>query len=514
MEYRSILGPDAGAGEPQEMTEALHDGRIDSLIDAAAQDPRWAEARPLFLAAPAGERTAEWRLGVFSDLMADPALRRSVESFSHDLSALLDDLAAVLEHFGPAKAASLDDVSRLALLSCAERWCSLIERFEEALHSAHLGEGLGSFARYLARYCAADSYLRLKDDIAHTKKLLGYVQCSLLVDDMGMRVRKYQGEPALSRGLEDLIRPFEPYEAKPEPEWPAPAAADPAMDAAVLEAASRDFGDQFRALQTFCERHTAFADEKIARFAWDVCFYLAWLTLTDKVQEKGMPVSLPTFAGADDIVELKDVCDGALALGDRCVPMTVTLAPGERLAVISGRPHSGRTTAARAIIQAVWCASMGLPVLARKAHLPYRGTLSAWMQDTHDAKHRMAGIRGALAGAGEDALLVLDCPVPSGSPSDQLAFTELILEEALASAASVVVTAGPDGVTIPDGLAHACASFAFADDTEHPGTRSSKLARHAPWGMESAHAMAERYGLGTEQLKARIAANRQGADAE
>ncbi|MCH4081410.1 MAG: hypothetical protein LKE92_04645 [Atopobiaceae bacterium] len=52
MEYRSILGPDAGAGEPQEMTEALHDGRIDSLIDAAAQDPRWAEARPLFLAAP------------------------------------------------------------------------------------------------------------------------------------------------------------------------------------------------------------------------------------------------------------------------------------------------------------------------------------------------------------------------------------------------------------------------------------------------------------------------------
>lgn len=117
MEYRSILGSDAGAGEPQEMTEALHDGRIDSLIDAAAQDPRWAEARPLFLAAPAGERTAEWRLGVFSDLMADPALRRSVESFSHDLSALLDDLAAVLEHFGPATAASLDDVSRLALLS-------------------------------------------------------------------------------------------------------------------------------------------------------------------------------------------------------------------------------------------------------------------------------------------------------------------------------------------------------------------------------------------------------------
>ncbi|MCH4081409.1 MAG: hypothetical protein LKE92_04640 [Atopobiaceae bacterium] len=226
----------------------------------------------------------------------------------------------MLEHFGPATAASLDDVSRLALLSCAERWCTLVERFEEALHSAHLGEGLGSFARYLARYCAADSYLRLKDDIAHTKKLLGYVQCSLLVDDMGMRVRKYQGEPALSRGLEDLIRPFEPYETKPEPEWPAPAAADPAMDAAVLEAASRDFGDQFRALQTFCERHTAFADEKIARFAWDVRFYLAWLTLTDKVQEKGSPVSLPTFAGADDIVELKDVCDGALALGDGCVP--------------------------------------------------------------------------------------------------------------------------------------------------------------------------------------------------
>lgn len=514
MEYRSILGVDADSGEPREMAAALHDGRIDSLIDAACQDVRWAEARPLFLAPPAGERTARWRLGVFSDLMADPALRSSVEAFSRDLSALLDDLAAVLERFGPKEAARLDDVCRLELLSCADHWCSITEKFQSALKAAHLGEGLGSFERYLERYLASDAYMRLKDDIAHAEKLLGYVQYSLLVDEVGMRVRKYQGEPALSRGLEELVRPFESYSKKPEPAWRDAGTADPAMEASVLDVASRDFGDQFRALQTFCERHTAFADEKIARFAWDVRFYLAWLTLADALEEKGLPVCLPEPAKEGDIVELEDVRDAALALADGCTGMTLAMAAGERLAAISGRPGSGRTSAARAIIQATWCAAMGLPVCAKKARLAYLGTLSTWMQDAPDAKRALAGIRGALAGAGEDALLVLDCPLPEGSPQDQLAFLELAIGEALASAAAVVVTAGPDGVTVPEGLEHACASFAFADDAEHPEARTHRLVRHAPWGMETARGMAERYGLGQKQLEERLAANREGADAQ
>lgn len=514
MEYQSILGSAASSGEPHEMTGAMHDGRIDSLIDAACEDPRWAGARPLFLMPPQGARTAVWRLGVFHDFMADPALRALVEAFSEDLSSLLDDLAAVLERFGPQEAAHLDDVSRLRLLSCADLWCTLVEQLGEAFGKAHLGLGLGSFARYLSRYCASDAYLRLKDDIAHAKKLLGYVQYSLLVDDMGMRVRKYQGEAALSRSMEDLMRPFAGYEAKPEPSWPALDEADPKMEAAVLAAASRDFGDQFRALQTFCERHTAFADEKIARFAWDVRFYLAWLSLADRLAERGCPVCLPELAGENDIIELKDAADAALALEGTCTPLSLSLAPGERLAEISGRPGSGRTTAARAVIQATWCVSMGLPVPARKARLAYRGTLSTWMQKAPDAKKGMAGIRGVLAGAGEDALLVLDCPLPEGSPQDQTAFSELIVGAALASAATVVATAGADGLVVPESMKGVCASFAFADDTEHPEARTYRLARHSASGMETARAMLSRYGLGAEQLKARLQANRQGADAQ
>ncbi len=514
MDYQSILYPDDGAHEPGEITSALHDAGIDRIIEAICANPRWQETRQLFQVPPQGIACARWRQSVFQDLMEHPELAERIQDFSGSFCSLLDDLSATLQRFLPNQVASLDDVARMQLLRCADRWCHEVDSFAADLAAYHLHAALASFQAYLSRYVASEGYARLKDDVDYTEKLLGYVQYALLVDENGMRVRKYQGEPALSQSLGALEAPFASFMVEGSPK---PAVMDPldeGMEGAVLAAASHDFGDQFRALARFCERHSGFADERLARFAWDVRFYLAWLSFTQRLVPSGCSFSLPELTEAPCVLACEDAFDATLALDgvEEVVPNSVSLVGDERIVVLSGAEGAGRSSLARALAQISWLASLGLTVPARSCRISYADGLVAWSQKARDAKVQLAGVHGALAGAGGKMLLVLDCPLPDGAPQDQAAFMELLASDLGALPHATIVVAGPDGLAVTQRLERLCASYAFGQDVENPGLRNHRLERSAPLGMEFAREMADRHGLSYSELAKALADARMGAD--
>lgn len=509
MDYQSILYPDGAVPEPGELADAEAKAGIGELIDRACQDLRWQPARPLFLLPPAGPECVRYRQGVMRDLMQEPGLRPRIERFSESFCALLDDLSAVLAHFAPGAAETLDDASRLALLGCAGRWCREASSLAADLAGFHLHEGLRSFSSYLAGYVASESYRRLVDDVAHTEKLLGYVQYSLLVDEAGMRVRKYQGEPGIAAEALALAEPFSDFASSGQAKEGELEPLDSRIEGAVLAAASDDFGDQFRSLATFCERHSGFADERLARFAWDIRFYLAWLSFVDSAVPEGCSFCLPDVGGTGCAFAAEGCFDATLGLvpGTAVVPAAAALEGSEHVLLVSGRKGSGRSSFARAVAQIFWLASRGLSVPAAAARVPYAERLSVWQEeDSSDAARSLAGMRGALAGAGDGSLLVLDAEMPEGSPEDQARLQELMLDELSARSGVSVVTAGPDGFSVPDRLLAGFACYDFMQDVEDPQARPHRLVRHAPSGLAFAQELACRFGLGRPELEERLGA--------
>jgi len=396
-------------------------------------------------------------------------------------------------------------------LDAAVGYCDAVMTFTAALAAAGAASrGLTALRGELAAYAGSASFTGLAAEAAQVSAALQDIRYSVILRGNRVTVTGYDGGPDYSAEVAATFAKFAQgavgdHRGTPE----GPPGAD-SVEERILEEVARLFPEAFGLLEGFCGRHAGFMDETVTAFDREVQFYLAYLDYIAPLKAAGLAFSYPQVSAGDKAARAEAAFDLALAAklageSSAVVPSDFRLSGPERIIVVTGPNHGGKTTFARMFGQIHYLASLGCPVPARDAalflpdqiftHFQREADLAARRGELEDELYR---IRDVLDRATGSSLLIMNESFASTTLRDARLIGEQVLDRMTGLGLLGVY------VTFVDELAShssAVVSMAAGVAPGNPAERTFRIVRRPADGLAYAAAVAEKYGLTYRQLK-------------
>ncbi|HEU4567508.1 MAG TPA: hypothetical protein VFR99_05685 [Marmoricola sp.] len=488
---------------------ATRDLALDVLFDAVAA--RFPDAGlPETLRLPcADERTVRWRQEVFADLAVD-ALAASVRGF-------YEAMAVVQRHRRLVERLRSREQRHGWALTAVLEYCRAVEALRDGLEGASVASpALRSLATYLADHTASPEFGRLVGRARELRAALERVEFAVLVRGPRVTVGDYDGEPDYGAVVTEVFDRLRDEAREPVSARLAPAGAEmDHVEAQIVGLVGRLHPELFAELEQFCLQHEDFVDTTLAQVAADLVFFLAVDGFYAPLRAAGLAVCLPRLLPAEDRRLRADaVFDAALAHrlvheGQPVVCSDLHLDPGERIVVVTGPNQGGKTTFARSIGQLHHLAMLGCPVPAAAAELCPVDAVLTHFEVAPDPQDLAGGlmddlqrVREVLSAATSASLLVFNEVFSSTSLLDATALSEAVLRR-LAARGSLAVWV----TFIPELVEAAAGTVSMASDVDPADVshRTFRMTRRPPNERAYADALAARYELGYDQVRARLA---------
>jgi len=500
----SILQPRGRAARSPEAPECFRDLNLEQVVEWIAGLRKDYDLAPIFHAPLREVDDVRYRQEVMRDLESEGTMR-AVSAFSERMRDMRNELVAA------EKSPYRRPGARL-FLHAAESYCAAVDGLLAALSATGAASrGLSEFRRYLAGYAATARYRELSAAATALRSRLAAIQYCVHIYDGGVvGVRACADEDDYSALVERTFERFRRSPAKDyRQKYPEGAGVNHIHDR-VLEGVARLFPGQFRELDAFQASWRGFPDETIVRFEMEVQFYTAYFEYIAPLRRAGLPFCLPAISENSKSVSATQTFDLALArkLDGRVVCNDFFLRGPERIFVVSGPNQGGKTTFARCFGQLHYLASLGCPVPGARAQLFLFDRLFTHFERQEDVRN----LRGKL----QDELLRMRWIFERATPRSLLIVNEMFastsLDDALALGRKVLARMSTLDllgvcVTFLDELASFDAktvSVLSTVDPANPAKRTFRIERRPADGLAYARAIAEKYRLTYESLKARI----------
>ena len=508
--FASVLFPDDArplAGQAQEKPESFGDLNIDQIVELAVAGREFYNLRPHFYAGLTSAAAVEYRQQIYRDLERS-AIREAVEAFALAMQDMRNRLVAASRLRYPYQKQRLF-LDAVLTYGNAVR-CLARELGRHGPSSA----GLIAFRDYLAGYADSAVFNQLYQQARELDKSLAAVRYTIHIKGSRVRVSRYADEPDYS---EEITATFAGFEQSQVQDYRTGFTIELEMghiEAGILDLVARLYSDLFEALGVFCGRWQDFADGLLIRFDREIQFYLAWLDCLAPLRAAGLGFCYPQVSAVSKETYAADMFDLALAhkLVSEQAPVVrndLRMSESQRLLVITGPNQGGKTTYARAVGQLHHLASIGCPVPAREARLFLASNVLTHFEQEED----VASLNGKLAEdlrrvrrifhrATAGSVIILNEIFTSTTPTDALFLSTRILERVAKLDALCVC------VTFLDELASfspATVSLVSTVAPENPALRTFKLVQRPADGLAYAAAIAQKYGLTHDQVKARVA---------
>lgn len=506
--FRTILLP----GDPGTVDEAaaapepFRDLHLDQVVAFIADGCRDFDVRPYYRAAPTDPDAIAYRQEVMRELEREPVLR-CVEAFCDRLRKMRSELGLIEQLDYPRE-------KQRWFLSAAQAYCEAVEGLAADLEGQELtSRGLRALRGWLAEYVGSERFRGLARDVADRVAELSGVRYGLRIEGSSVTVVPIEGEPDYTAAVEATFAKFRHGAVKDYRAKLSDSGRLDHVEAQVLDRVALLFPAVFEALAEFAATHADFVDATLARFDREVHFYLGYLRFTEKLRASGLSFCYPRLSATCKEVSGRNAFDLALAAklvptGTAVVVNDFCLRGAERVLVVSGPNHGGKTTFARMFGQIHYLARLGCPVPGTEARLFLFDQLFTHFEREEDIRD----LRGKLHDDLVRIRRILDRATPSSIVVLNEIFASTTLRDAICLSRRVMAEISRRDllcvcVTFLEELAsfdEKAVSMVSTVDPADPAIRTFRLERRPADGLAYALAVAEKHGVTYERLKERI----------
>ena len=447
-----------------------------------------------------------YRQEVVHDL-EDQSVLGAIKSFSGQMQMMRQRL-------DQGKKAFYKYAVQIDFLTAVDIYCTAVERLALDICARGLeSRGMRSFRGYLANYVSSPPFRGLAAEVENLKSGLAEIHYCLFLRGDAVTVRIPEDESDYSIAVEET---FEKFRHEPDQRYRVTVREiEPVnhIQAQVLDGIAKFHPETFGALDAFCTSRVDFADCSIARFDREIQFYLAFLKYVEKLRRAGLQFTIPTLSvtskelnaqGTFDLVLAGKLIDEKTAV----VCNDFSLSGAERILVVSGPNHGGKTTFARTFGQLHYLSSLGLPVPGRDVRLFKFDQIFTHFEREEDIsslrgklQDDLVRIREILTHATSQSIIIMNEIFSSTTLQDAIFLGKKVVERL--SALDLLCVC----VTFLDELAslnEKVVSFVSTVDPVNPAVRTFKLERKPADGLAYALAIAEKHRVTFDLLMERI----------
>lgn len=530
--FHSVLYPSAAVEAAQrrvDLRDPIHDLLLDRIFDAA-----YGVLAPLHRAAYERGRQDDdeaWRDSVHATLReyfampaSDMELARQRQDVARDLDR--DDIGVPMRAFQAAMIAmraSLHRSERASgaieqqgwILDAAQTYCNALEALQAGLDAAPPASLLlRLLGADLTAYRGATEYGEFAQRVASLAAELAAVRYAVRIEGDQVTVLRDPAAQNFSTSVEQTFARFRQADARDYRTHFSVQTTMNHIEAQIVERVALLVPDLFARLDAFCRRHADFADKRWLRLDRELAFYLLWGDFLRRLQSAGVSNCLPELVDDSGSIDVSAATD--LALADQMAKSSQTvvgnnfaLRGSERMIVVTGPNHGGKTTLARVFGQLHHIASLGLPVAAERARLVFPDRIFTHFERAEDIatqrgklKDDLVRMRGILGQASARSVVVMNEVFSSTSLDDAIELGRRIMAGLRRIGCCCIFVTFLDELAAFDG---STVSMVALVDPADPTLRTYKIARKPADGRAYAQALAEKYRVTRAWMDRRIA---------
>lgn len=533
-EFYSLVFPSAQQESAQtrpDLRDVFHDLFLEPIFAAAfgAFLPR---EKPSLYVANRTDEDATYRAEVLKTLQAlfgSPLVDLDVVRYRQDalrdlqqtpvLSALQTfqrTLQAMRGHLRRAEKASNAIEGQRWFVDAALAYGQALDALHQTLTAADLqSQAMQALRRHIGGLLASSAHTAGMTEAQTLVEALDQVRYAVRIDGTTVTVLQDPTEPDYTATIADTFARFRQGEVKDYRAQFTPASGLNHVEGQILDRVALLHPEVFGRLARFRRAQDDYADARVLRLDRELPWLLCWIDFTQRFVRAGLPLCFPTLRAEPGHIDVHDAYD--MALARQCVeaqqPVVCNdfaLWGEERMLVVTGPNHGGKTTLARTVGQLHHIAALGLPVAARSASLLLCDRLFTHFERVEDINNQ----RGKL----QDDLVRMHRILESATPQSLVLMNEIFssttLDDALWLARRIMARLSAIGaacvfVTFLDELstfdAHTV-SMVGTVDAQDPTIRTFKVVRKPADGQSYALALAHKFGVTRDQLLQRIAA--------
>lgn len=511
MAYQSILfkrfdknSRIEGAAAP----DCFHDLHLDQVVSAITKESEEYDLKPFFYASLQTVEEVHYRHEVFRDL-ENQSLLVHLRSFAERMRTMRRQLDRV-------EKLSFNREKQSGFLAAVSTYCHTVEELVRDLAiSSVQSEGLRGILEYLQHYKDSSDFVTLLRETNKLREDLASIRYRLDIVGLRIYVDHYADEPDYGA---EVLATFDKFKQSAPRNYQfdlTPSSQMNHVEAGIIDQVAVLYPEVFAALDQYFVHRRFYLDRTIKAFDREVQFYIAYIGYTSRLKQSGLNFCYPGMSGESKEIHGRMTFDIALAQkrvqeDGSVVPNEFYLNTPERIIVVSGPNQGGKTTFARTFGQIHYLASLGCPVPGTEAKLFLFDKLFTHFEREEDLENLsgkleddLRRIRKILTEATSSSILIMNESFVSTTLNDALLLSRQIMSQIVERDMLCV------SVTFLDELASfgpttvSMVSTVKPDDTTQ---RTFRIVRRAADGLAYAAALAAKYRLAYEDVKARVTA--------